>query len=133
MDGSLVIVGLVMLVVVVVALISRYMSVGGDRAPPKIAETGSRLLKAASKWSVMAQETKSTLISLMHIEAAKTYVHALRDLMSDSESVSRFRTDPKKMLQSLERREQKLLRKIAAAAPTLIPDGEHIGRTGWIG
>lgn len=133
MDKSrLVFLAVIVALVVVVAIGSRVASSTSQTALPKVTETGARLLKASSKWSVVAEETKSPLLSLIHVETAKAYVNALRDLMTDAECISHFRSDPKKMLQSLEKREQKLLRKISAAAPGIIPEGEHIARTGWV-
>lgn len=119
-------------VVLVASLVARFWG-GANAAGAADRHTAQRVLQAASRWSVTGEETKNPVLALVHTVTAKAYVNVLRELMSEHDIARHFRVDSKMMLQSLEKREAKLLRKISAAAPKLIPEGEHIGRTGWIG
>jgi allantoicase len=122
----------IVVVLLVVSLATRFW--GGSNTTGSVDKhVARRVLQAASRWSVTGEETKNPILALVHTVTAKAYTHVLRELMPEHDIARHFRVDSKMMLQSLETREAKLLRKISAAAPKLIPEGEHIGRTGWIG
>lgn len=122
----------VVVVVLVVSLWSRF-SKSASSSGLSDKDVARRVLQAASRWSVTAEDTKSPILALVHTVTAKAYTNVLREIMTEQDIASHFRVDSKMMLQSLESREAKILRKIAIAAPKLLPEGEHIGRTGWIG
>jgi ERCC4-type nuclease len=117
-------------IVVVASVFSRFWERSSTSDIDKT--TAQRLLQAASKWSVTAEQTTNPLLALIHTVNAKTYVFVLRELMSEHDVAQHFSVDTKKMLESLESRETQLIRKISAISPKLIPEGEHAGRTGWI-
>lgn len=123
----------------VICLLSRVVfgrppTLGGGAASPQQAasETAGRMLRAARKWNTAATQDKNDLLALMHHGHAKAYLHAVRDMMPDGEIARVYSVDAKKLLQSIEKTEQKLYRRIAQKSPGLVPKGETNVKTGWL-
>ena len=121
----------VIVLIIVISIVSR-ISMSWTGSNPDTIDKAGRILRAASQWSVTAEQDKNPVLALMHNTAAKTYVNALREMLPDAEIASALKVDAKDMLQKIEKMEQKIHRKIAAVAPALIPDGQFTGRTGWV-
>lgn len=121
----------VVVVIIVISIVSR-ISMSWTGSTPDTIDKASRILRAASQWSVTAEQDKNPVLALMHNTTAKTYVNALREMLPDAEIANALKVDAKDMLQKIEKMEQKIHRKIAAVAPALIPNGQFTGRTGWV-
>ena len=90
------------------------------------------LLKASSRWALMAEQDKNPLIALMHIDHALAYGKALRELLNDREIHVATGVDMREHVANMERRQAKILTRIGDKCSRLRPKGGFAVSTGWI-
>ena len=125
--------GCVLAGLLLVSILSRVASGVRNPVARETIQQTETLLKAANKWALMSEQDSNIIMSLMHICYAKAYVASLRRILSDEQIQKAHAVDMVDLEQKMDRIQQKVLSKVSAQCPSLMPDGEFAVRTGWLG
>jgi hypothetical protein len=123
---------IVTLGVLVVALLSKWSGSGTPRYAPKFARDVKALVKESARWSAVAEQDTNLMLRVLHSTYALAYLNAARTLQPDKdlERLSSVKVD--EMHAQQQAAQQAALQKVAAAHPTIMPEGANVLYTGWL-
>ena len=123
----------VVVLVLVLALLSRKIDTGAGVYSAHYKKTLKNLLSQSTRWSSVASQDQNPMIALMHINYALGFLKACRRLASDSDIQKITGSNIVELSYIMENQQAELMSQISAKCPELGLDGVVALNAGWTG
>lgn len=124
---------LVLLLVAVLAVVSRYTAGLGTRYSAGTVRAAKSLLRSANEWHASAKDGQNPLLGLVNNSMAIAYLRSAHTLV-DAADVPRVCPGAARLMERLEAQREELLKRVEAADGMRTAAGELRGTlvTGWV-
>ena len=123
---------LVVFVVIVIVLLSKWTSSGRFAYNRGFVRRMKRLVQESTRLDALAQQDANSLMSLIHSTTAAAYLEAARSLTNDDVVTKAAGVNADELAYYLQEDQRTSVQRVVRDSPTLQPSGTYALSTGWV-